>query len=101
MALKAYEAEKAMAEIAEVIMQNEERMAQALRAIATAKTGLDSMTTTYGPFISSLDAVAAANPGHVVWEQLKAQKDLFVAEFGELKTYATVLNTAASEVAKP
>lgn len=101
MALKAYEAEKTMAEIADTITQNDKRMVQALQAISVAKAQLDSMGATYGSFITALDDAATANPGNVVWEQLVAQKDLFVAEFGVLKTYAASLETAATGVAKP
>jgi len=101
MAIKAYEAEKTIAEIAEVITQNAKRMDSALETMAVAKAQLNGMATAYGPFIVALDAAAAANPNSVVWTQLLAQKDLFVSEFAALKTYAAALEAAATGVVQP
>ena len=99
--MKAYEAANTMAEIAEVITQNEKRMIQAVQAITVAKASMDNIAATYGPFIAELNATAIANPGNVTWEELKTRKDLYVMEFSILKAYATDLETAATGVAKP
>ena len=101
MALKAYTAEATLDEIALTITQAEKRMVQALQGIVVAKSQLEGMTVTYGPFITALNAAAAANPGNEVWTQLLAKKDLFVAEFAELKAYATDLESATGGIAKP
>ena len=101
MALKAYTAEATLDEIAETITQADKRMVQALQGITVAKATLDGMAATYGSFITALEAEATANPDNEVWTQLQAKKDLFVAEFGELKTYAASLKIAADGVSKP
>ena len=61
MSLKAYEAEKTMTEIGEVISQNKNRMIQALTSIAVAKNELEGMVGRYGTFIAALDAAMLVN----------------------------------------
>lgn len=101
MALKAYQAQAAMSEIAEAISQADKRLAGVFQAIAVAKSTLDGMEATYGAFIIELDDAVFDNPGNPMWAELEARKDLFVTEFNALKGYVADLQAAALGVAKP
>jgi hypothetical protein len=101
MALKAYEADATLDEIAAAIKQAKQRMDTAKQGITVAKSSLDGMSTVYAAFVANLDSVAAANPNNEVWQRFKDKKDLFVAEFGALQTYAANLKTAADGVVEP
>lgn len=47
--------------------------------LSQSKSSLDAMATTYTDVISDTNAGAAANPANTAWQNLKAEKDLAIA----------------------
>lgn len=101
MALKAYEADTVMNEIAGAIMQAKKQLASALQSVTVAKNNLNGMTATYGPSITEVKDAAAADPTDPHLAGLAVRGDKYIYEFGKLKTYAVDLEAAATGVAKP
>lgn len=88
------EAKVALAEIATRIRANANRLAQAAALIQQAETDLAAMPTQFGTIISDIGAAAQANSSNTALVAAKAESDLLVAEFTELKTRATTLKTS-------
>lgn len=101
MSLKAYVSQKTLTEIGASIDGENKRTNSGIQAFTVADANLGGMQVQHVDFIAELDAIAAANPGNVFWQQQKAQKDLLVAEFLALKTYTDNLKTAVGGVSKP
>jgi len=56
------------------------RQTSAKTALTQAKNSLDGMATTYAEVIAGVNDGAAANPADPAWLNLKAEKDLAIAE---------------------
>lgn len=85
-------------EIAERSEQNRKRLEQAKGLLTAAQADLAAMTTTYGAFVTQLNADAAAAPSDVAWETAKAEKDQLVPDFSDLQTRADGMVTAVSSL---
>lgn len=70
----------------------------AIAQFTTIKAALTNMQSQYAGWASEVNAYLAANPNDAAAEALKAEKDIYVAEFAALKTLVTSLETAVAGV---
>lgn len=80
------------------VQQQKTALQQARNLIAQAQTVLSGMPTTYGATVAAIDSGASANPSNAAWTNLKAEKDLVVANFQAILTEANALKTAIDGV---
>lgn len=82
------------------VQQQKTALQQARNLIAQAASLLAAMPTTYGTTVAAIDAGVVANPENAAWLNLKAEKDLVVANFMAVKAEADALKTAVDAVAQ-
>ncbi len=97
MALTYTEAKSTLDAIANEITQAQNRMERARAQLAAAETTLAGLGSKYGPFVSELDAEAAAQ-ANALWDQALAEKNAMVADFNALRTRAADLLAAYDAV---
>lgn len=88
------QAKATLDEIASRSEANRKRLEQARALVVAAESDLGAMASAYGSFVAELDTAAAANAGDAAWTAAKAEKDLMVADFNTIKTWASALKTA-------
>lgn len=84
-------------EIADKIAEAQRRLDRAREQLAQAEASLSAMSTTYGAFVTELDAEALTQ-NDALWNQAKAEKDAMVADFNALQTRAADLLAAYDAV---
>lgn len=97
MALTYTTAKSTLDEIANAIRTAEGRLERARTQLATAEASLSAMATTYGDFVTELDAEATAQ-NNALWDNAKAEKDAMVSDFNALQTRAADLLAAYDAV---
>lgn len=100
MALKGYDTEQTLSEVAGAIKAEVRRIDGGVAAITAGKNNLAGMASTYGPFKAELAAIAAANPDDPAWQTFNAKMDLYAAEFVGAKDWAILLEAALTGIDK-
>lgn len=91
------EIKSSLDEIATRSEQNRKRLEQAKALINAADSDLGAMASDYSSIITDLEAGLAAAPSDPAWQAAKAEKDLMVGDFQNLKTRAANLKAAVVE----
>ena len=92
------QAKNALNEITTRIVQNRNRLTAAQTNAATAEADFAAMPAAYTTIIQDIDAAAAAAPLDAALQNLKAEKDKLVGEFGTLRPKATDMKNATAAI---
>lgn len=92
------EARVGLDEIAVAIRNSQALLRQAKDNPTTVKNTLDQIAAGATQLLADIDAAAASAPGNVALQNLKAEKDLLVAEFADKRAKAVALESAVAEI---
>lgn len=71
------------------------QMSNAVDQIASAYTLLAGMATSWNAAVTFVNDQAAANPGDTEWQEMKARKDMLVADFFAMRDKVLAVRNAA------
>lgn len=92
------EARVGLDEIAVAIRNSQALLVQAKNNPTSVKNSLDQIAAGSSQLLSDIDAAAAAAPNNVALQNIKAEKDLLVAEFTTKRAKAVALESAVAEI---
>lgn len=67
--------------------------------LSQSKASLDAMATTYADVITDTNAGAAASPTNTAWQNLKAEKDLAIADRATILAVVNAMLLARDKIA--
>lgn len=85
-------------EIAVAIRNSQALLQQAKNNPTSVKNSLDQLAAGHTQLLADIDAAAASNPDNPALQNLKAEKDLLVAEFTAKRTKAVALENAVAGI---
>lgn len=92
------EARVGLDEIAVAIRNSQALLVQAKNNPTSVKNSLDQIADGAAQLLADIDAAAAAAPGNAAMQNIKAEKDLLVAEFATKRSKAVALETAVAGI---